>query len=262
MKIVAEIACSHDSSLGYAYGMVEAVSAAGADAVKFQCHTGDPCCKFRPGTFFPQDRTRQDFWIRTAFDRGEWCKLIRHTHECGVEFGVSVFSTQAVRMLEGIVDFWKVGSAQTSDRKILDAIRGTAPIVVSTGMSDLCEIEAAYRQLEGTDVTILQCTTKYPTAPADIGLNVIHDLSTRYGCKVGLSDHSGTLWPGIVAASQGADMLEVHVTWDKRQWGPDVSSSLTVDELGKLVDGVRFVERMADVDKNAASVTHMKEVFR
>lgn len=261
-KIVAELGLSHDGSLGYAFGMVEAVAAAGAQAVKFQNHTLDECNNFRPGTSFPQDLTRQDYWIRTSFTRGEWHRLIAHTHECGLEFGVSVFSEPAVAMLEGAVDFWKIGSAQTSNLKLIEKVRGTAPVVISTGMSNLSEIDAAYRTLEGTDVTILQCTTKYPTAPEDLGLNVMADIGQTYWCKVGLSDHSGQIWPSIVAASLGADMVEVHCTWDKRQWGPDVSSSITVDDLGRLVEGVRFVERMTRVDKNAVNMTEMREVFR
>jgi N-acetylneuraminate synthase len=91
---------------------------------------------------------------------------------------------------------------------------------------------------------MLQCTSLYPCPPEKIGLNLIPFFRERYGCKVGLSDHSGTIFPGLAAAALGMDFLEVHITFSRETFGPDVASSVTAAEFRTLVDGVRFIERM------------------
>jgi N-acetylneuraminate synthase len=99
---------------------------------------------------------------------------------------------------------------------------------------------------------VLQCTTSYPTPPEKVGLNMIPFFRERYGCAVGLSDHSGTIFPGLAGATLGIDVLEVHVTLSREMFGPDVTSSITLAELRQLVDGVRFIEtaRAHPVDKD------------
>ena len=97
----------------------------------------------------------------------------------------------------------------------------------------------------------MQCTTKYPTSAEDIGLNVIRELKERYGLAVGLSDHSSTIYPSLAAISFGAKILEFHVIFDKKMFGPDSKSSLTIDEVKQLVEGVRFIEKSIEnkIDK-------------
>ena len=98
----------------------------------------------------------------------------------------------------------------------------------------------------------MQCTSAYPCPPEKVGLNMLQDFRKRYGCAVGLSDHSGTIFPGLAAATLGAEVVEVHVTFSKECFGPDVVASITTSELKTLVEGVRFIERMrtSAVDKN------------
>ena len=257
MIIAAEIGLSHDGSLGYCYAMAGAVACAGATAVKFQCHDGDPNNSFRPGTFF-QDRCRQNYWKRTAFTRSQWMGLIEHCRGIGLLVGVTPFSIQAAHKLEGHIDYWKIGSGQTHDRELLQYVHGTAPVVVSTGLSDMAEALRVREIVPGA--TLLQCCTRYPTQPSEVGVNVMRS----YGHPYGLSDHSGTIWPSIVAAWEGADMIEVHVVWDRDQWGPDTKASITVADLRQLVDGTHFVGRMAPVEKNdqAAALEEARRLFR
>jgi N-acetylneuraminate synthase len=101
----------------------------------------------------------------------------------------------------------------------------------------------------------MQCTTAYPCPPERIGLNMLPFFRERYDCFVGLSDHSGTIYPGIAATAIGCDVLEVHVTMSRGMFGPDVPASVTIEELRQLVDGVRFVEKMRShpVDKEAVA---------
>ena len=104
-------------------------------------------------------------------------------------------------------------------------------------------------------LVVMQCTSQYPCPPEAVGLNLIPLFRERYGCPVGLSDHSGTIYPGLAAAVLGVSVLETHVTFSRDMFGPDVSSSVTVAELRQLVDGIRFIERMnaSPVDKTATA---------
>ena len=125
------------------------------------------------------------------------------------------------------------------------------------GMSALEEIDRAVDRIKATGVpfAVLQCSSTYPTAAADVGLNVLGDFKRRYATAVGLSDHTATVYPGICAAYLGAQVIEVHLTLSKHAFGPDVAASLTVEELTRLVEGVRFAEDMRrdGVDKTAVS---------
>jgi N-acetylneuraminate synthase len=135
-------------------------------------------------------------------------------------------------------------------------------VVLSFGMSTSEEIASAVKVADGLSPTLLQCTSEYPCLPERIGINAMRDLR-RHGKPVGLSDHSGTIWPSIIAAYEDASMSEVHVCWSKECWGPDVPASITIDELRQLVQGVRFVERMGSVDKDkmASELSSMRSIF-
>lgn len=268
MKIIAEIGLSHEGSLGQAMAYCNAVAKAGADIVKFQCHAGDPVSQFRPGVFYPQDENRQAYWRRTAFNQHDWEELEIHAHKSGLEFCVSVFSHDAIDLLQGLaVDYWKLGSAQTSDLSLVRRLAVMpSPLILSSGMSDWNELDAA--RLVVCDLGklpyVLQCVSEYPSTPEHVGINLMMEMLEQFECPVGLSDHSGTIWPSIVAASQGAAMCEVHVCWHRECFGADVPASITIDELKQLVQGVRFIERMKPVDKDeqAKSMEPMRRLFR
>ena len=129
------------------------------------------------------------------------------------------------------------------------------PILLSTGMSFLHEIDEIVEDLKDRDVPLLvfQCTTSYPSPLEKIGLNIIPFFLERYCCPVGFSDHSGSIFPPLAAMTLGANMLEVHVTLSREMFGPDVPSSLTTTELCQLASGVRQVENILrnPVDKDA-----------
>ncbi|OGP61646.1 MAG: hypothetical protein A2169_04305 [Deltaproteobacteria bacterium RBG_13_47_9] len=141
------------------------------------------------------------------------------------------------------------------------------PILLSTGMSPLDGIDAAVERIKAKrlPLTVLQCTSMYPTLPEKVGLNLISFFRERYGCRVGLSDHSGTIYAGLAAAVLGIDMLEVHITFSREMFGPDVPASVTTAELRQLVEGVRFITKMRanPVDKNqiAKELNGMRKMF-
>ena len=111
----------------------------------------------------------------------------------------------------------------------------------------------------------MQCHTAYPCPPEKIGLNMIQVFRERFACAVGLSDHSGTIYPGLAGVTLGIQALEVHVTLSRQMFGPDVPASVTSSELKQLVEGIRFIEKMLanpiDKDENAAALKPIRELF-
>lgn len=258
--VVAEVGLSHDGSLGLAHAFIDEIARNGADAVKFQTHIAEaestPAEPFRV-KFSRQDATRYEYWQRIAFSESQWQGLADHAREKGLIFLSSPFSREAVDLLERVgMEMWKIASGEIGNLPLLDAMIATGrPILLSSGMSDMAEMDKAVDRVRraGLPLAVLQCTTAYPCPPERVGLNMIPFFRERYGCSVGLSDHSGTIYPGIAAVTMGAEMVEVHVTTSRGMFGPDVPASITMEELRTLVEGIRFVERMraSPVDKDA-----------
>lgn len=258
--IIGEVALAHDGSLGLAHAFVDAIAATGADAVKFQTHlaeaesTPDEPWRVR---FSPQDETRYEYWKRTSFTETQWGGLAEHARRVGLRFLSSPFSNEAVDLLERVgVDAWKVASGEIGNLPLLERIARTRRLVIlSSGMSPMGELDAAVAccRAAGAPFAVMQCTTAYPCPPEQIGLNLLDEFRRRYDCLVGLSDHSGTVFPGLTAVALGAKAVEVHVTLSRQMFGPDVPASITPNELEQLVTGARFIERMLShpVDKDA-----------
>ena len=271
--IIAEIAQAHDGSLGLAHAYIDAVAKAGVDAVKFQTHiaaaesTAEEPWRVK---FSLQDDSRYAYWKRMEFTFEEWLGLRRHADSAGVLFMSSPFSPEAVDLLARVgVSAWKVASGELNNHPLFDqmASQSEVPFIVSTGMNPLSEIDAAVELVETyhRPLAVLQCTSKYPCLPESIGLNLLRDFQKRYGCAVGLSDHSGTIFPSLASATIGADVLEVHVTMSRELFGPDVVASVTTSELKQLVEGVRFIEKMLehplDKDEVALSMEETRSYF-
>jgi N,N'-diacetyllegionaminate synthase len=261
--IIGEVALTHDGSLNLAHAFIDAIAAAGADAVKFQTHIAaeesTPSEPFRVA-FSRQDATRYQYWKRMEFSEDQWAGLATHARQRGLLFLSSAFSIAAVEMLERIgMPLWKVGSGESFNTQLVDRMALTgSPVLLSTGMSALADIDAAVARVRaaGAPVGVFQCTTAYPCPAEKIGLNMLSVYRERYGCLVGLSDHSATVYPGLAAAALGVDVLELHVTLSREMFGPDVPASVTTAELRQLVEGVRFIERMqaSPVNKDAMAV--------
>lgn len=247
--IVAEIAQAHDGSLGRAHAFIDAASAAGVDAIKFQTHIAaaesTPQEPFRVH-FSRQDETRYAYWRRMEFTPEQWRGLRDHAREAGLVFLSTPFSLAAIELLiELDVPAWKVGSGDLGTLPFIKRMARTRrPVLLSSGLATWADLDAAVAEVRaaGAPLAIYQCTTAYPCPPEQIGLNVLAELRARYGCPVGLSDHSGTIFPGLAAVALGANLLEAHVCFSKTDFGPDTPASLTVEEWGELVHGVRHIE--------------------
>ncbi len=242
--VIAEVAQTHEGSLGNAFAFAEVARDCGAHAIKFQTHIADqestPAEPWRI-PFSRQDASRYDYWRRMEFTFEQWAELKAHCDALGIIFLSSPFSIRACEWLERLdMPAWKVASGEIRNGQLLDFMRRTAkPILLSTGLADPDEAIAIARGLadQNHDVALFHCTTQYPTPPEQVGLNVLEDYLDRLAdIPVGLSDHSGRPVAGTLAAYLGASLLEVHLTFNSKAFGPDVSSSLTPDGLRQLVE--------------------------
>jgi N,N'-diacetyllegionaminate synthase len=270
--IMAEVAQAHDGSLGMAHAYIDAAADAGVDAVKFQTHIA--ACESTAREpwrikFSRQDVTRFDYWKRMEFKPEEWAGLRDHCRDRNVDFISSPFSPEAVDLLDRLdVVFWKIASGEMSNIPLLRKMVKTGrEMMLSSGMSSWSELNKAVDMCRAANLGfgVMQCTSEYPCPSQQWGLNVLAELKERYDCPTGLSDHSGSIVPGIAATALGASMLEVHVTFHRAMFGPDVSSSVTMEELASLVKGARQVQQAmqspVDKDAMAQSMEPMRDIF-
>jgi N,N'-diacetyllegionaminate synthase len=270
--LIAEVAQAHDGSLGAAHAYIDAAADAGVDAVKFQTHIADAESTldepFRI-KFSQQDETRYAYWKRMEFTPEQWAGLAAHAKERRLIFLSSAFSIAAVELLRKLrMAAWKVGSGEVATRDLLDAMLAAGgPILLSTGMSTYAEIGEVVTRLRGrgAELALFQCTTRYPVGLDEVGLNVIGELRKRFDCPAGLSDHSGMIYPALAAMAQGAEMIEAHIVFDKRMFGPDTAASLTVQEFKEVAQARDAIAQMlshpVDKDRIAGELAQTRTVF-
>lgn len=243
-EIIVEIGNSHDGSLGIARSFIDMAKSSGSDIVKFQMHmakfeglANEP---FRV-KFSHQDISRAAYWERVDFSDAGWQNLSDYCDELGIEFMCTPFSIEAAQRLLKLTSVrrWKVGSGDAANLPLLDFLISTGlPMIISTGLVSWEEILLIKNRLELKNAwdrtTLMHCVSMYPTPHDFSALNILDELNalTR---NFGLSDHSGTLAPGIIGITKGIQLLEVHLTPHEKFFGPDVSSSLTYSKLCELV---------------------------
>ena len=268
---IAEIGQAHNGSLEVLHDYIDAVATTGVTAIKFQTHIADAESSIHEPfriKFSKQDRTRFDYWKRMEFSLEDWIAIGKHCKEVGLTFISSPFSNQAVDVLEKAkVEKYKIGSGEVTNFLLLKKVVDTGkPIIISSGMSSLSELDktVSFLRFYNANFSILQCTTSYPTQPENYGLNVISELKERFDVPIGYSDHSAKISTGIAAVALGAKIVEFHVVFDREQFGPDVTSSLTITETKGLVKGVNEIAKALDhpVDKSDNSAfTGLKQIF-
>jgi len=268
--IIAEIAQAHDGSLGILHSYIDALAPTGIDAIKFQTHIAEAeSSAFEPFRvkFSYADATRFDYWKRMEFTPEQWEGIKKHCDDAGLEFISSPFSNAAVDLLESIgVKRYKVGSGEISNLLLLEKIARTKkPVILSSGMSTWHELDEAVKLFQGQNipVSVLQCISAYPAKPEQWGLNVIGELKSRYNIPVGYSDHSGGIFACLAAAALGAEIFEFHAVFDKRMFGPDAPASIEIDNIKKLVGGIRQIKTAlaSPAEKNGQGMEGMKSIF-
>jgi N-acetylneuraminate synthase len=264
--VIAEAGMNHDGSLGNAIRLAEVAAECGADAVKFQLHDAvAETTRDAPAPPYFTHESRWEYFERTAFTDAQWLTLREACRAAGIEFLCSVFSLEAVERLERLgVERYKIGSGEVSNLELVRRVAATGKqMLLTSGMSSWAELDAAV-EAAGDRVVVLQCTSEYPTPPERVGLNVLAELSTRYGRPVGLSDHTLGPYAAFAAVALGATVVEKHFTLSRELYGPDARFGAEPHELEDLVDGIRAIETMLEspVDKDdLAPYAEMKRVF-
>jgi N,N'-diacetyllegionaminate synthase len=268
--IIAEVGQAHDGSLGILHSYIDALALTGVNAIKFQTHIADAESSefetFRTN-FSYEDKSRYEYWKRMEFSLSQWQEIKTHCKNVGLDFISSPFSNKAVDLLEIIgVDIYKIGSGEISNLLMLEKIARTGKsVILSSGLSDFNELDEAVDLLNSFDIetSILQCTTNYPTKAENIGLNVIYEIRERYNLPVGISDHSGKIFSSLAATTLGASIIEFHVVFNRKMFGPDSSSSIEIDEIPELVKGINFIDKALNnpVQKDQNNQKKLKQIF-
>lgn len=267
-SIIAEVGSVHDGSFGNAGKLIEAAAAAGADTVKFQTHlAAAETLRDAPQPSYFKAEPRYEYFQRTGFSEEQWKNLAAQARDCGVKFLSSPFSEEAVDLLERVgVSMYKVPSGEISNIPLLERLVAAGkPVLLSSGMSNWAELDAAVAVLKGrVELTVMQCTSMYPCIPERVGLNVIAEMRSRYGVPVGYSDHTHGMAAPIAAAASGATVIEKHFTFSKLMYGSDAKNSMEPKEFSVLCQALRETWTMLDhpVDKNDLTpYLEMKRIF-
>lgn len=267
--IIAEAGVNHNGSLELAKQMALAAKQAGADVVKYQTAVPElVVSKFAPKAEYQKQQTgdgesqlemirRLHFGFEAHRELKEYCDSI------GIQYLSAPFDLPSVAFLAGLeLPFFKVPSGEITNLPYLEAVAAAKkPVILSTGMSTLPEIEDALAVLEEggcPSVTLLHCNTEYPTPYEDANLLAMLDLAQQFGLPVGLSDHTAGWECDVAAAALGAVVIEKHFTLDKAMDGPDHKASLDVPELRAMVTAVRRTEAALGGGKKAVSASEAK----
>jgi len=250
-EIVAEISANHNGSLDRALEIVSAVAETGATAVKLQTYTADTITLDSDGSAFkiPQE---QKLWggrrlydlYEEAHTPWEWHRpIFQHAQNLGLDYFSTPFDESAVDFLEQLsVSRYKVASIEIVDIPLIEKIASTGkPIILSTGAStyeDVSDALAAIRRIGDNHITLLVCSSSYPSVPDDSNLLSMATLRERFDTAVGFSDHTLGIGSAITAALLGASIIEKHVTLSRSDGGPDDSFSADPEELKKMVASI------------------------
>ncbi|OGU78035.1 MAG: N-acetylneuraminate synthase [Stygiobacter sp. RIFOXYC12_FULL_38_8] len=254
--IIAEAGVNHNGNIELAFKLIDAAKNAGADAVKFQT--------FKANTLVSKKAEKADYQKQTtSLDESQYemikklelslkdhHNLIAYCKQKGIQFLSSPFDLESIDLLNELgLDVFKIPSGEIVNLPYLRKLgKLNKNVILSTGMSDLGEIEDAIDVLfeNGTDkekITILQCNTEYPTPYKDVNLKAMLTIKNAFDVKVGYSDHTKGIEVPIAAVVLGAEVIEKHFTLDRNMEGPDHKASLEPDELKLMVQSIRNIEK-------------------
>ena len=251
--IIAEAGVNHNGSLELALQLIDAAKASGADAVKFQSFRADLLATRSAGKAPYQERTTEEaeaqfeMLERLQLDATAHRRLADYCRQVGIQFLSSPFDAQSADLLAAMnVPFYKIPSGEITNLPFLEHVASkNRPIILSTGMSTLGEVEEAVHVLQAAGakrLTLLHCVTEYPAPYAEVNLRAMQTLKAAFGLPVGYSDHTPGIEIAIAAVALGAEVIEKHFTLDRSLPGPDHRASLEPAELQQMVEAIRHVE--------------------
>lgn len=246
--VTAEIGLNHNGEVELAKRLIDAAKEAGCDAVKFQKRTPEACV---PPEY--RDVMRETPWglityleyrYKVEFSDEQFREVDEYCRQVGLAWFCSCWDEESVRFMEQFdPPCYKIASAGLTDSALLRAYRQTGrPLILSTGMSTLDQIDRAVDILGRDDLIILHCTSTYPSQPEELNLRVMASLAQRYGVPVGYSGHEVGLAASLAAAALGACFIERHITLDRSMWGSDQAASVEPHGFKRLVRDIRLIE--------------------
>lgn len=248
--VIAEIGINHNGDLDIARRLIEGAAKAGCDAVKFQKRTPDLCV--------PQDQrdikretpwgimTYIEYRHKVEFNKAQYAQIDSICKANHIDWFASCWDEEAVDFMEQFnPPCYKVASASLTDAGLLKKKRSTRrPMIVSTGMSSMDEIEAAMALIGNEDLLIAHATSTYPCKTEELNLRMIHTLKAMYPTvPIGYSGHETGLAPSWAAVAMGACFVERHITLDRAMWGTDQAASVEISGLERLVSNIRDIEK-------------------
>ena len=253
--VIAEMSANHNQDFAQAVALIKAAAEAGADAIKLQTYTADtmtlnertPLFQIGKGTIW-EGRNLHDLYGE-AFTPWDWQPEIKQAaNDLGLDCFSTPFDFTAVDFLEQMnVPAHKIASFEIVDLPLIRRVAKTGkPVIMSTGMASLAEIDdavRAFRTAGGTQLALLKCTSAYPSPAADMNLRTIPHLSESFGVPAGLSDHTLGISVPVAAVALGACIIEKHFTLSRATPGPDSAFSLEPAEFKAMVDAVRTTEQ-------------------
>ena len=273
--IIAEAGVNHNGSLDTAIQLIDAAQESGADVVKFQSFIAEELvsinarkAEYQRENYPAKDDSQLSMLKKLELSFDQQLELFRYGEQTGIQVASTAFDYQSIDFLSRMeMPFWKIPSGEIDNTPYLRKIGSlNKDLILSTGMSKLCDIEYAIDVLvkAGTvreKITLLHCTTEYPAPFDEVNLNVIDMLRQCFGLPVGYSDHTLGITVPVAAAAKGACVIEKHFTLDKSLLGPDHKASLEPEEFKMMVTAIRNVEKSLGDGIKRVTKTEKKNIY-
>lgn len=272
--IIAEAGVNHNGSLELAKHLIDKAVEAGVDIIKFQTFKSEKLvskaakqAEYQQRNIGKKDESQLDMLKKLELSQADHEELIAYCKEKGIRFFSTAFDMDSIDYLHSLnMGLWKIPSGEITNYPYLRKIaKYNEPVILSTGMCELSDIEAAINVLldfgvKKEQITILHCNTEYPTPFADVNLKAMLEIGKKFGVQIGYSDHTKGIEVPIAAVALGATVIEKHFTLDKNMEGPDHKASLEPDELKAMVNAIRNIEQALGSGHKTISPSERKNI--
>ena len=272
--IIAEAGVNHNGSLDLAKQLIDKAVEAGVDIIKFQTFKSEKLvskaakqAEYQQRNIGKKDEGQLAMLKKLELSQADHEELIAYCNEKGIRFFSTAFDMDSIDYLHSLnMGLWKIPSGEITNYPYLRKIaQYQEPVILSTGMCELTDIEAALNVLlqygvKKEQITILHCNTEYPTPFADVNLKAMLEIGEKFGVQIGYSDHTNGIEVPIAAVALGATVIEKHFTLDKNMEGPDHKASLEPNELEAMVSAIRNIEQALGSGHKTISESERKNI--
>ena len=270
--IIAEAGVNHNGSMELARKLIDVAADAGVDYVKFQTFKAENLvtktamqAEYQQRNMGNDDNSQYNMLKKLELSHEQHVELIGYCREKGVKFLSTAFDFESIDYLASLhLGLWKVPSGEITNYPYLKKIADyQEPVIISTGMSTMEEIQAAIKVLTDNglrkeQISVLHCNTEYPTPMVDVNLSAMNEMCRQFGVVIGYSDHTQGIEVPIAAVAMGAEIIEKHFTLDRSLPGPDHKASLEPDELKAMVTAIRNIEQAIGTGHKTVSASERK----